>query len=363
MRYKVTHRLRKQQDDQLVMMDAGEIQPVQNPQCDGGDRLSGSIVMGKLESISAQQAGAILPKNSEARELIWQRQAKVGDQLVYHHLRDDGYGRLSFFRASVSVSEGAENALSHQILDCPHTKTVENPTPAARTPEFTAHNPKALPVKQQSLKTQDSTSVPASESASDPSVRSVISVGLAVNLLALTVGGYLLQFSTAGTQANFAFKTGGQYQSENIHNTVAQGKIVEHTEKQQRLQVETHAHQLLQTAYNRAVERDFTGAVSWLKQIPEGTLAHSKVEAKLAEYTEKQQLQAQANRWNIGTLEASNPHTLPLNALQTAQQPALADGVLAVVPATGTPANRHSFNPGDILQEVSPQPVLLNPES
>lgn len=68
-------------------------------------------------------------------------------------------------------------------------------------------------------------------------------------------------------------------------------KLSEYTEKQR-----IKADYLLQQAYNRAELKDFTGAIRFIKQIPEGTTAYAKVKPKIAEYSEQQLLQAKSEK-------------------------------------------------------------------
>ncbi|MBW4679776.1 MAG: hypothetical protein KME19_06645 [Microcoleus vaginatus WJT46-NPBG5] len=432
MRYKVTHRLRKQQDNQLTILEVGAIQPVENSQ------IGGEVVMGKVETAPTQQAGRSLNSNAAATELVWQRQVKVGDRLVYHQVKDDGYGCLSFFRASVNVNAGADvtlqntagerteaspnrQALLNQTSNryCP--KSVQNLEPLVGTAPFKSDNCNAQPEIESSIIAEDSTGLSATEPACDSSsIRSAVSVGLAVNLLALTVGGYLLQFSPAGTEANFAktteqhphlatvqnsvlptpsiplnhiddsdvsgpaqalleaqahqllqtayrhavakdfagaLNTLKQIPTETSAFTVAQTKIVEYTELQQ-LQVEAQAHQLLQTAYNLAVENNFAGAISFIQQIPQGTVAYAKVEPKLAEYSEKQRIQAETREWNVGILP--NPNPLIVSTLPAAVQINSFGDFTAVSHPTGTRVLSSNLNPGNILQEIAPNPVFLS---
>lgn len=435
MRYKVTHRLRKQQDDQLAILEVGAIQPIQNSQ------IGGEVVMGKIESVPTQQADKSLTHNCAAKELVWQRQVKVGDQLVYHQVKDDGYGCLSFFRASVNVSAGAEvtlqnaaggrteaspnrHALLNQTPSWNFTNSVQNSESSVATPDYKTNIRKALPEIEQSVSPQDSTDLPATEPACDSSsVRSAVSVGLAVNLLALTVGGYLLQFSPAGTEANVAVKTTEQHQPATVQNlgvsaqsipsnhiddsdvsgpaqalleaqahqllqtayrhavakdfagalnalkqipqessafTVAQTKIVEYSELQH-LQVETQAHRLLQAAYNLAGESDFAGAISFIKQIPQGTVAYAKVEPKLAEYSEKQRIRAETNSWNVGALRDPQPHSVMVSTLAAPVQSNNLAGVSAAVSyPIGTRVLSTNLNPGNIVQEIAPKPAFLS---
>lgn len=62
--------------------------------------------------------------------------------------------------------------------------------------------------------------------------------------------------------------------------------------QQARTQIDADAQQVLQKAYQRASEKDFTGALQLLKQIPPNTSISDKVEQKLAEYKQKQEIKA-----------------------------------------------------------------------
>jgi serine/threonine protein kinase len=59
-------------------------------------------------------------------------------------------------------------------------------------------------------------------------------------------------------------------------------------------QVEQEAQGLLRQAYDRAIEKDFTGAIALLNQIPPETPTGRKIQPKLAEYRQKQEIKADA---------------------------------------------------------------------
>ncbi|MEW5859787.1 MAG: hypothetical protein AB1861_20775 [Cyanobacteriota bacterium] len=63
--------------------------------------------------------------------------------------------------------------------------------------------------------------------------------------------------------------------------------------EQATLKVEVQAQQLVKQAYQRAAQKDFTGAIVLLKQIPPETPTGSKIQPKLAEYSQKQQIKAE----------------------------------------------------------------------
>jgi len=62
--------------------------------------------------------------------------------------------------------------------------------------------------------------------------------------------------------------------------------------QQAQYQVEKEAYQLLQKAYDCAESRDFTSALNYLKQISKQATVYAKVQPKLTEYQEKQQIKA-----------------------------------------------------------------------
>ena len=55
---------------------------------------------------------------------------------------------------------------------------------------------------------------------------------------------------------------------------------------------ETVAAQSLKEAYDQAIDKDFAGAIKALNQIPANTAVYPQAQAKLREYSEKQQIQA-----------------------------------------------------------------------
>lgn len=76
-------------------------------------------------------------------------------------------------------------------------------------------------------------------------------------------------------------------------------KLKEYRHKQ-KIKKETQAHQRLQSAYNLAVGKDFTGAIAQLQKIPKDTQTYQRVSAKLQEYRQKQQVRSQ---WYLNQAE------------------------------------------------------------
>ncbi|MBW4497433.1 MAG: hypothetical protein KME26_31095 [Oscillatoria princeps RMCB-10] len=323
-----------QPESRLVVMEVGVEPDAQTSQFNQQRQISASVVMGAVGGVPAQQNFTRSQTGCNPSVLFWNRQEKTGDRLVVHHLKDDGQGRLSFLRAIVSLKGEAgdvpteagcgQSAVPHQ--------TAEDGIEVANTLE-------CIPESSQLPQT------PADISP-EPSARTAISVGVAINLLAIAVGGYLLQFSTSAQQMEIASTALEQHQAKEAGpeieaeaqqvlqqaydrasskdfagaldslkqipegtsaHKVARSKMVEYAEKQ-RFQLEGEAHQLLQTAYSRAQVKDFAGAVSYLQQIPKETAAYTKVEGKLVEYKEKQRLKAE-QQWAAPAVPAASTGT------------------------------------------------------
>ncbi|WP_224410148.1 serine/threonine-protein kinase [Oscillatoria salina] len=98
-----------------------------------------------------------------------------------------------------------------------------------------------------------------------------------------------------------------------------QQKLAEYQQKQ-----EVRANYLLQQAFDRAAKRDFQGAINYLKQIPPDTPAGAIAKGKTLEYTQKQRIKA----------EVENNSTKPKTQ-------------------TNASLSRSEINPGNELQEIS----------
>ncbi len=75
---------------------------------------------------------------------------------------------------------------------------------------------------------------------------------------------------------------------ESSANNVVQAKLAEYKEKQS-----IRATYFLQKAYNLASASDFDGAVKFLRQVPDNTSAYTQAQIKLQEYMQKHQQQSQ----------------------------------------------------------------------
>ncbi len=118
-----------------------------------------------------------------------------------------------------------------------------------------------------------------------------------------------------------------------------QTKIAEYTQK------ETIKAQLLQEAYTRAAKSDFTGALEYLKQIPQDTLTYNKAQEKIAEYTQKSRILAQRLSQRVSKkVNASDLTTAMPTASKT-----IAD--LSEIPENIS-ASQSIIAPGSYLQEI-----------
>ncbi len=257
----------EQPESRLVAIEVGVEPEGQTSQFNQQKQISASVVMGAVGEVPAQLNFTRSETDCNPSVLLWNRQEKTGDRLVVHHLKDDGQGRLSFLRAIVSLKGAAGDVPTEAGCGpsaVPH-QTAEDGIEVANTLE-------CIPDSSQLPQT------PADLSP-EPSARTAISVGVAINLLAIAVGGYLLQFSTSAQHTDIA--------SMGLASTA----LEQHQAKQVQPEIEADAQQLLQQAYNRASSKDFAGALDFLRQIPEGTSAHKVARSKIVEYEEKQRLQ------------------------------------------------------------------------
>ena len=126
--------------------------------------------------------------------------------------------------------------------------------------------------------------------------------------------------------------------------TKIQPKLKEYTQKQQ-----IKAERLLQQAYQQASQRDFKSALKYLSQIPQDTPSYETAQAKMAEYSRKQDFQEEVERQV--KLTAKFPQE---------------DIKLSKLPQPSKSSNKSSkassnLNPGNQLKEVAPKPVLAKP--
>ena len=112
------------------------------------------------------------------------------------------------------------------------------------------------------------------------------------------------------------------------------------TEYQQKQQVK--ANYLLEQAYDQAAKRDFNSALKYLSQVPQDTPTYEKAQAKMAEYSIKQNFKEEVQR------QAELNARFPKEELKLTKAPQR---------SKSSKVSRN-LNPGNQLQEVSPQRVL-----
>lgn len=137
-------------------------------------QIDASFIFGTLEGKPTQPG--------VTTEIKWQQQIRVGDEMVFDYLKEDSKGHLRFFRARVGlnnnyyiIKNAAVEEISSELVSAADTQvSVEATSPSPEAPIVAAVN-----------------------SSEEISIRAAVGVGLAVNLLALAVGGFLLQVAHA----------------------------------------------------------------------------------------------------------------------------------------------------------------------
>jgi serine/threonine-protein kinase len=135
-----------------------------------------------------------------------------------------------------------------------------------------------------------------------------------------------------------------------------EAKITEYNQKQ-KIKDEYIAHQLLSKAYAKAANKDFAGALKYLKQIPKDTEAYTMVYSKRIEYNQKLREQTKGKvkpATNKGRLQTYQPAS---SRQKQASRFGGAEGAQTFanldISASG-PATSRRLNPGEMLHEVQP---------
>lgn len=113
-------------------------------------------------------------------------------------------------------------------------------------------------------------------------------------------------------------------------------KLFEYSQKQQ-----IKAELSLQNAYQQAVEKDFIKALQYLAEIPQDTPAYEIAQVKMAEYSQKQAFNEQL------ALQAQLDARLPKEVIKPIQ----------LAESNKIPKQKGNLNPGSNLQEVTAKPV------
>jgi len=133
-----------------------------------------------------------------------------------------------------------------------------------------------------------------------------------------------------------------QIPQESSSKTIVQQKLTEYNQKQQ-----IRAAYLVQKAYNKAAEGNFDGAVEFLQQVPPGTSIYAQAQAKLIEYTQKQRLQAEKSP-NNNNRRSQLPQDEKVGTTPIAKA-MWTDSFTNSKTAT----NLDNFQPGNYMQEVN----------
>ncbi|MGC1393349.1 MAG: protein kinase [Coleofasciculaceae cyanobacterium] len=113
-------------------------------------------------------------------------------------------------------------------------------------------------------------------------------------------------------------------------------KLFEYTQKQQ-----IKAESSLQNAYQQAVEKDFIKALQYLAEIPQDTPAYEIAQVKMAEYSQKQAFNEQL------ALQAQLNERLPKEVIKP----------IRLAESNKISKQKRNLNPGSNLQEVGAKPV------
>lgn len=127
-------------------------------------------------------------------------------------------------------------------------------------------------------------------------------------------------------------------------------KLVEYSQKQQ-----IKAESLLQKAFDRAGERDFSGALEYLAQISQETPTYKTAQIKIAEYSQKQHFQEEVERQVELARAATNPKRRYSET--SSAEPFRTEPFIK----SDTKTTNSELNPGGQFQEVSPKLVRGTP--
>lgn len=312
--YNSSKPLAQQQEQSLQVEEIDSSKLASKPQFYQPRQIDASFIFGTLEGKPTQPG--------VTTEIKWQQQIWVGNEMVFDYLKEDSKGHLRFFRARVSLNN------NYYIKDAAVEEISSEPISAADTQvsvEATSPSPEA-PI------------VAAVDTSEEISIRAAVGVGLAVNLLALAVGGYLLQVADSG---NTEIKTAQAQKAEFTAHLPKNWHSTENIAAPENFQI---------LAEHFA---DFAGAA--IKQMPKDTAAYAKVQAKLREYSEKQrpiaaQAQSAASLPVAKEFLATTHHKAKGNYKELLQFPSL-------LPSSNP---QNSLNPGDFLLETAPQSAIIS---
>jgi serine/threonine protein kinase len=298
----------------------------------------GMIAIEALTGLEAPQ----FPVDLDTCEVIWQHQQPVSEELVFVLNQMVRYNFKDRYQSATEVLQALQHCqlLTDRLGDNPKSK-IQNPKSNDSQPVITVSE-------------NQPTYIPVLTSSNSSVVLRRVGVTLAAaNTLAITFGMYtLMNASASDTEADILVKAMEQYHTGDLEEAIAlaesipsnsfahpeteatirewrhswktatnQFQVVEQAfhdnrwldvlkeadklpatsfwqEKiksmvqQATAKVETENYPLVQKAYERASVKDFTGALKYLKQIPQKVQVYPKIQAKIAEYEEKQHIKA-----------------------------------------------------------------------
>jgi hypothetical protein len=103
--------------------------------------------------------------------------------------------------------------------------------------------------------------------------------------------------------------------------------------------------------------KDFTGALKFLRQVPEDTPAYAKVPEKILEYTEKQRLKGATGKAKPSTAKAPSKRPFRLEPF-TNNSFSNQSSFDELFPGR-VPSSPQRLDPGSRLQEVVPQTPVV----
>ncbi|NEP57602.1 MAG: serine/threonine protein kinase [Symploca sp. SIO2G7] len=326
--------IRREQDGRLVLTDFSAIKQVQAPLLPAQEQVCLTMSMGALEYMSVEQLrgkprpssdiyalGMIaiqgltgirpdqLPENPETGEVVWQQEAKVSDaiaailsKMVSYHFKDRYQSVTEVLEAFKSLEGSEPSAPTQKISQYINLKTAGVATSLALAVggySFLQHynplNPGVNTLVQAQQKYQAGELDEALQLA-----ESIATDSAAYKDAQEAIAQWQENWDNAKEQFEVIEQAFDQSQWRDVIEQAAQTPDIDFWQQkiapkvqQAQVYLEQEADELLQQAYTKAINKDFTGALKTFQQIPKGTKAYAQVQAKTSEYRQKQQVRAQ----------------------------------------------------------------------
>jgi len=332
--------IRREQDGRLVLTDFSAIRQVRAPLLPAQEQVCLTMSMGALEYMSAEQLrgkprpssdiyalGMIaiqgltgmrpdqLPEAPDTGEVVWRQEAKVSDaiaailsKMVSYHFKDRYQSVTEVLEAFKSFEGSEPSPPPKKISQYVNLKAAVNLKTAGVATSlalavggysFLQHynplNPGINTLAQAQQKYQAGELDEALQLA-----ESIATNSTAYEAAQEAIAQWQENWDNAKEQFEAIEQAFDQSRWQDVIEQAAQIPDIDFWQQQiapkvQQAQVnlEQEAEGLLQQAYTQAINKDFTGALKSFQQIPKGTKAYAQVEAKTAEYKQKQQVRAQ----------------------------------------------------------------------